>query len=139
MRRDLDYLLQHCADLGLEVDWADLGDRRRGEYWRDNDLIVLSTRLTQRQAVVCLAHEIAHAHFGDTCSTPAIERRAWEYAAGFLISPQEYAEAERMVGCHPAALALELDVTVKLIRAWRRWFDKHCPNRDEVRRRLAAE
>ena len=57
-------------------------------------------------------------------STPANERRAWEYAGALLISPVEYATAESRVGCHAGALASELEVTVRVIEGWRRWWEK---------------
>lgn len=120
----LDVLFQHCADLNIEVDWADLGDKRHGEYHWQDDRIVLSPRLTAAQATACLAHELGHQKFGDRCSDPAAERRAWEYGAAFLIRPEEYRAAERLVGHHVSALAIELGVTPKLIEAWRRWWEK---------------
>ncbi|HET9997320.1 MAG TPA: ImmA/IrrE family metallo-endopeptidase, partial [Nocardioides sp.] len=67
----LDQLFQHCADLGIDVEWRDLGEWRRGEYRRDDRLIVLNPRLTGRQVVACLAHELGHARFGHGCSSPA--------------------------------------------------------------------
>ena len=125
MSRDrLDHLFQHCADLGIEVEWAPLLPYRRGAYHRDGNLIVLNLRLTWAQATATLAHELGHHRFGDTCSTPANERRAWEYGAAMLITPGEYAAAEELVGHHTAALALELGVTPKLIEAWQRWWEK---------------
>jgi hypothetical protein len=123
-RDRLDLLFQHCADLGLDVDWSDLGDYRRGEYRHHERRIVLNVRLTRAQATACLAHELGHHRFGDTCSTPANERRAWEYGAAMLITPGEYRTAEDQVGPHLAALALELGVTPKLVDAWRRWWEK---------------
>lgn len=120
----LDLALQHCADLGIDVEWRDLGPKRRGGYdWR-RERIVLSTRLTAVQAVCSLWHEIGHYRFGDTCSTKASEERAWQYAAAVLVTPAEYARAEQLVGCHPNALASHLGVTPKLIEAWRRWWEK---------------
>lgn len=121
--------MQHCADLGIEVEWADLGDRRRGEYHRDGDRIVVSLRLTRRQATATLAHELGHQRFGDRCSTPAGERRAWEYGAALLVTPAQYAAAEWAVGHHLAALAIELGVTPRLVEAWRRWYEQRCPDR----------
>lgn len=114
--------MQHCSDLGIVVDWKDLGEFRRGEYRRRGQRITLNTRLMYRQATATLGHELGHHRFGDTCSTPRNERRAWEYGAALLIEPDEYRVAETRAGCHPAAIALELDVTPKMIEAWRRWW-----------------
>lgn len=121
MRDRLDHLYLHCADLGLEVEWADLGTRH-GEYRLIGDRIVLNHALTRQQTIACLAHELGHRAFGDTCSSKAKERRAWEYAAALLITAGEYRAAERLVGHHEGALANELDVTPIVITAWRRWW-----------------
>lgn len=86
--------------------------------------MVVSLRLDRRQTISTLAHELGHRHFGDRCSTPAIERRAWEYAAAFLVTPTQYRLAEARVGHHLAALAIELEVTPKVVEAWRRWWEK---------------
>ena len=123
MTRDrLELLYQHCADLGLDVEWEDLGAYRRGLYRHHRRLIVLSSRLTRAQATATLAHELGHARFGDTCSSAPAEARAWMYAAAVLITPRQYAAAEALVGHHPAALALHLEVTPKLVESWRRWW-----------------
>lgn len=118
----LDTLYRHCGDLGLDVEWADLGEYRRGEYLDDQKLIRLNIRLTQVEAACTLGHEVSHHLFGDRCSTPAIERRAWERAAAMMVTPAEYEKAEDLVGCHVNALAAELGVTPHLVHAWRRWF-----------------
>lgn len=123
----LDLLLAHCGDLGVEVEWRDLGPRRRGQYEDDLRLITLNTRLNRAQATAVCAHECGHAVFRDRCSNPANERRAWEYGASLIISPAEYAEAEQMAGPHAGALAESLGVTPKLIEAWRRWFKRRHP------------
>lgn len=126
MTRDrLDLLYRHCADLGVDVEWCDLGEFRRAEYRHGANLIRLSLLMTRRQAIGALAHEAGHHAFGDTCSTPATERRADEYAAAFLITPAEYRAAESVVGHHVNALAIELEVTPRIIKAWRRWWGKH--------------
>jgi hypothetical protein len=119
----LDLALQHCADLGIDVEWRDLGPKRRGGYdWR-GERIILSTRLTEVQAVCSLWHEIGHHRFGDRCSSRAAEDRAWQYAAAVLVLPDDYAAAERLVGCHENDLALHLGVTQRVIRSWRRWWE----------------
>jgi hypothetical protein len=118
----LDRLLCHCADLGIEVEFRDLGAWRRGEYHRNEATIVLSSRLTGPQLVACLAHELGHERFGHDCSSPANERRAWDYAAALVIAPDEYAAAEARVGPHACGLAIELAVTPRLVEAWQRWW-----------------
>lgn len=136
MTRDrLDHLLRHCADMGLDVEWCDLGEYRRGDYCEELARIRLNRRLTAAQATASLAHEIGHATFGDRHSTPAIERRAWEYGSSLVIVPDEYAAAEAMVGPHVGALAVELEVTPTLIEAWRRWYRRRWP----VEQRMAVE
>lgn len=117
----LDRLYAHASDLGLMVEHADLGSRF-GEYHDGLDLIVLNRRLTRAQATSTLAHELAHALQHDRCSTPAVERRADETGAALAITTGEYASAERLVGEHPGALAVELGVTPRLVFAWRRWY-----------------
>lgn len=123
----LDLLHAHCADLGIEVAYDHLLPHYRGVYLDDTRRIVLAHGLTRVQATSTLAHEVGHAVFGDRCSTRKNELRAWEYGAALIITPGEYRAAERLVGCHPAAIAQHLEVTPKLIEAWRRWFQKRRP------------
>lgn len=120
MRMDL--LHRHCADLGVDVEWADLGSCRRGEYRHRERLIVLNRRLTVVQATCTLSHEVGHAVLEDTETTPAVERRASEFGAGLIITPWEYERAEQIRGCCPQAMADELEVTVHLVEAWRRHY-----------------
>lgn len=121
----LDELLHHCGDLGIDVEYEDLAHlSHRGEWRWWSMTIALHHQLTAVQMVSVLAHELGHVAFGDTSSTPAVERRAWEYAASMLVTPEEYAAAEGLVGCHVGALAKELGVTTKLVEAWRRWWTR---------------
>lgn len=124
VRDRLDHLFQHCADLAIDVEWEDLGPSRHGQWLEHRGVIVLHHHLTRRQTISCLAHELGHRAFGDECSTPVIERRAWEYAAALLITPAQYAAAESSVGHYMGDLAAELEVTPKVIEAWRRWWEK---------------
>jgi hypothetical protein len=117
-------LLEHAADLGLDVEWGDLGDLRRGLYLHEQCLIVLNSRLTAAQATATLAHELGHAIHGDRCSTPSTERRASELGASLVIDAAAYERAERLVGPHPGAIADELGVTPHLVQAWRRWYGR---------------
>lgn len=113
-------LVDLCAEHGVRIAWVDLGPHRHGQYKRRDRLIELNRTLVLRQLVPGLAHEYAHVVHDDACSTLAIERRAWEYAARLLITPADYARAERVVGPHPLAIAAELDLTGTIVRAWRR-------------------
>ena len=133
----LDLLYHHAADLGLRVEWDDMGDFRRGVYFDDLQVIVLNNALTTNQATAALAHEIGHAVFGDRCTDPRRERRADEYGASLIITVKDYKRAERMVGCHLGALADELEVTPRLVEAWRRWYARQ-PQRRFPQRSVGA-
>lgn len=122
----LDLLFAHAADLQLDVEWADLGEVRRGFYSDDLGLIVLDSSLTRAQATATLAHEIGHAVFGDRCSTPKAERRAWEYGASLVVDVKDYQRAERIAGHCPSAVAAELGVTRRLVEAWQDWHHRKC-------------
>lgn len=113
----LDLMYRHCADLGLTVEFAELG-RRHGECYYGPRLIVLNRRLTVAQRTSVLAHEVGHCLGADS------ERRADEVGASLAITPDEYADAEQLVGHHAGAIARELDVTHRLVLAWRRWYSK---------------
>lgn len=118
----LDVLFAHAADLGLAVEWADLGEVRRGEYHDDSRTIILDHSLTRAQATATLAHEVGHAVLRHTCSTPKHERQAWEYGAALVINVKDYQRAERIAGHHPNAVAAELGVTRRLVEAWQDWY-----------------
>lgn len=122
----LDMLFEHAGDLGVEIEWHDLGERR-GDYNERRKVIRLHRGLTRNQIVDVFSHEVGHAVFGDESTAPCIERRASEYGASLVIEPDEYAAAERMVGPHAGALAVELGVTRHLIEAWRRWYLRRRP------------
>lgn len=120
-------LLDLCAEHSLAVEYVDLGPVRHGQYLRRHRRIDLNVNLTLRQLVPGLAHEYAHYVYDDGCSTTAAERRAWEYAAQLLISPDQYAAAERLVGASVNAIAIELDLTPIIVDAWRRWWRAQRP------------
>ena len=94
---------------GVRVIWADLGERR-GLYCDERRTIWLNLCMTEAVETSTLLHEAAHAHFRDRGNDPRQEARADRWAARRLISPVEYALAERLVGPHPGALAEELGV-----------------------------
>lgn len=96
----------------------------QGVYDHELRAIHLSFDLTPNEMRSVLAHEIAHAHYGDTCSDGAEERRAERFAAALLVTPQRYAEAEA-VDPHPSAIADELGVTEDVIVT----YQQHCLQR----------
>lgn len=93
--------------------------------------IFVSSRLTDEEQEVQLAHELGHAHHGHPCAkhptTPselARERQADRFAARLLIDPAHYAVLEA-VNPDQHQLAEELGVPVKLIYI----FEEDCLTR----------
>lgn len=119
-------LLALARTRGVVVEWSPaLGEYVRGLYEHDRRTITLGRGLTTAQARATLAHELGHAWYGhrwtgDPHRDAAAERLADEHAARLLVAPDAYANAERLVGPHPGALARELGVTPDIVRAWRR-------------------
>ena len=108
-------LILHAEDMGARVIWA-LDLPERGRCYPHLDLIVIRHGMTERRTVSTLAHELAHYWYGDTHCSPAVNRRAWRWAARFLIPCHDYAEAE-LEHHSPGAIAQHLGVTVDVIHA----------------------
>lgn len=116
-----DLLLHHCADLGIDVDYLDLGTTRFGEYRDNESRIILNRRNRSDQMLSTLGHELTHAIWRENGKTARCAR-ADEGSAALIITPAEYADAEAEVGCHAGALAEYLGVTPRIVLAWRRWY-----------------
>lgn len=93
--------------------------------WYDHHRRVISTRrgqsISQYRSV--LAHELGHAHYGDTPTgnghfDQRQERRADEYAAQLLINPHDFEAAAIWHHGHLPAIADELEVTQHLLKTW---------------------
>ncbi len=117
---DLDDLEALAAKVGATV-----GTHYGGEKGRryPNGMITLRADLGFINRRCTLAHELAHHIAGDTPSpdpwvTARQERRAWELAAQWLISPVEYLAAERLHAGSISGIAHELGVTTHLITMW---------------------
>ena len=111
-------LILHAEDMGARIVWArDLPER--GRTYPHLDVIVIRHGMTERRTVSTLAHELAHHYYGDTLTTPALERRAWRWAARLLIPDDDYARAE-MLDPSPGAIAQHLGVTVDVVRAYQK-------------------
>ncbi|MFJ2298105.1 ImmA/IrrE family metallo-endopeptidase [Oerskovia paurometabola] len=115
-------LIDYVRERGWGLKYDKLG-RRNGEYSRG--LIKLTDRrLTAFTLRMTLAHEIGHAHHDHPWTDDPVvwnlqEREADIFAALLLISPEEYARAERIVGGHQGAIAKELNVTENYVLLWR--------------------
>ncbi len=111
--------------MGITVEYTNLPPERDGEYIHDRRLIRLQRGMATRLHRSVLAHECAHAVFGDAPSrfgpvNAKQERRADEWAALRLIDIHDYRRAESIHHGHTEALAVELNVTVDLIEAYQR-------------------
>lgn len=116
-------LLQLADELGLNV--IERRGGKPGGYHAGTNTIRLHPGMSRRVARSVLAHEIAHHIFGDepTQYGPVREkqeRRANEWAALRLITPQAYAEVEAHRHGHLPSMAYDLGVTLELIEAFKR-------------------
>lgn len=120
---DLEELAQA---LGVSIaETPHLSDGLNGQYLHHRRLILLRSDLDPWTRSSTLAHELGHAYYGDdTNGDPRLERRADLWAAKLLISPAQYATAERLHGPHLGAIAWELGVTVDLVEAWKNAHEK---------------
>lgn len=92
-------LLDMADALGVTIDYVEL-HMRDGEYRHDLRRIRLREGMTPRKERSVLAHELAHAIWGDVPSkfgpiNARQERRADEWAALQLIAPEAYRESEQ--------------------------------------------
>lgn len=92
--------------------------------------IRITPGMSSRTTCSVVAHELGHALLGHVPTTDATtrarqERRADEWAARQLITPDAYAQAEQTRGAHPTSLAFELGVTVELVIAYQRLLRRH--------------
>lgn len=90
--------------------------------WYDHATRTISTRrgMSIQQYRSTLAHELGHAHYGDTPTgnghyDQRQEKRAWDFAAGLLVHPADLAAAVAWHGWHIPSLADELEVTQHLL------------------------
>ena len=115
---------RHAAQLRVDVLEHPLPPGHRGHYYHRERLIVVSPRLTARQARVTLTHEVMHAVRGDRwtpneLATACTERVVNTLTALQLVTVVDYARAETIHGPHDAAIAHELEVTRDVVVLWR--------------------
>lgn len=87
----IEWVLQHCADIGVEVEWLDLGVYRRGDYCDASRTIRVNTRLADWQALSTLIHELGHAARRHRIQTSRTEQQADETGMALAFTAREYA------------------------------------------------
>lgn len=120
-------LLYDMAEaLGVRVEHADLTHLERdGDYNDRTNTIRLQHGMSRRLHRSVLAHELAHAVFGDVPSkfgpvNAKQERRADEWAALRLIDHHDYRIAEEHCDGNVQLLAQDLDVIDDIVKAYQR-------------------
>lgn len=110
-------LIRACWGLGVHVVYFPF--EHAGAYVHSLKLIIIDSSQPPAEQKFTLAHEYVHARYGhDGYQSSHVEQRVDREAARLLISPAAYALAERLVGCHPVALAEELLVPAECVKAY---------------------
>ncbi|ALX66823.1 ImmA/IrrE family metallo-endopeptidase [Microbacterium sp. XT11] len=117
------HLLDIADALDVRIDYKPLSPDRDGQYVHARKVIHLRPGMHARHHRSVLAHELAHAVFGDVPSkfgpvNAKQERRAEEWAALQLIDLNEYRYLEHAYGGSPAGIALELGVMTSIVKAY---------------------
>lgn len=103
----------------IQIEYRQMPPRRWGSWYPAQGLIVLRPGLSVRQERWVLTHELGHAWLDHQGCLPGQERAADWWAADRLVSRDAYAAAESLYGRDLAAIAEELDVPPRAVRAWR--------------------
>lgn len=119
------HLLELAAQAGVRIKYTSLPEDRDGEYNHSRRLIRLRSGMNARLHRSVLAHELAHAVFGDVPSrfgpvAAKQERRAEEWAALRLIHHDDYRYAETVHHGHAGAMAVDLGVMRSIVEAFQR-------------------
>lgn len=116
-------LLDFADALGVTIDYRHMREDRDGQYIHAKKAIHLRPGMHARHHRSVLAHELAHAVFGDVPSkfgpvNAKQERRAEEWAALRLIDHDEYRHIEGAYDGNSAGIALELGVMTSIVTAY---------------------
>ena len=119
-------LFDLADDLGVRIEYANLDLLGRdGDYNKRTRTIRLQHGMVHRLERSVLAHELAHATRGDERTffgyyDDRDERAADEWAAHFLIHPDEYRDAEERHNGKIDAIASDLYVLNRTVEAYQR-------------------
>jgi len=113
-------LMDEARRLGVVVHLVHIDDdRRAGEYSESSKEVFVDLGLTMAEIKWTLAHELAHAYYRHTCTTPTNERQADRRAARTLIDLTDYVLAEA-IDPDPQFIADELGIPRRAVRVFQR-------------------
>lgn len=128
--------------MGLRVEEDCLPRGMNGYYCDALGLIVLHDKLNARQRLCTLQHELIHAHYHDTgCGSIAglkAELRARRETALTLISPVEYRLAESTYDGEAYSMAVELGVTMQVLKDYQTLLEQRVTSMTGVRMAVPA-
>lgn len=120
---NVDALIDAAQARSYRIRWHRGGPK--AAWMPHRNTITLRVGMDDVTTLCSLAHELGHAHYSHPPGHyGAQERQADEFAARLLISPVDYALAERLHGPHPAAIAHELGVTIHLTTIWKSLYER---------------
>jgi len=99
----------YARALGVRVRYGWVPDGLWGTYDANLHIITLKRGLAPTQLLCTLMHELGHAAYGHSATTPRYEREANHWAAVRLISKQDFVDAI-LVDNNAVAIAYRLGV-----------------------------
>ena len=127
-RITIDVLERQAEAMHVRILETDMPGTTCGLYCDRLNTIWLADWLNDRQRLCTLCHELVHAKYRDlgrgTRFGVKCERRARRETALTLISPSEFAMAERMWDGDTWHMAAELNVTTQVLEDYRRLLEE---------------
>jgi len=128
-RTEVQRLYEIAAAAGIFIVEGDIPGNESARYYHSHRCIVLRAGMPYVESLCALGHELGHAHYGHVCrpeldARARQERQADEYAAELLITAADYRSAEKLWGPHDGAIGHHLDVTPRIVRAWREFHSR---------------
>ncbi|QIK62311.1 ImmA/IrrE family metallo-endopeptidase [Leucobacter viscericola] len=123
-------LFDYAMELGVRVEFTDLSHlKHNGDYCHKRKLVRIQDGMQPRKTRWVFGHELGHATVGDEPSMfPWIQQRqedkADEWAAHFLIDPNDFREVEEQHNGHIPSMAVDLYVLEKSVRAYMRTLNR---------------
>lgn len=134
-------LIDLALSRGLRVMERPLPDLLNGLYSDSLHMILLDSTLLEHQKRVALTHELVHAERHDaSCANlfSPIEQTTCQEAACRLITPNQYAQAEKLYDGNTYEISCELTVTIKCVRDYQRWLRHHLIHTNYLNQTISA-